>query len=433
MAKENLARKLANDLHFEIRTRMAKTPSGASNGHVDPGIRSKTHYKTAQLAKNQTAAARELLRAPGEEAQLQLQKTAGGMLEILGQLDQQGKEAFFNRLLGDQGSLKGQSVDDAMAALDRVATGSEQVSVMDNIAVVALSGDLGALLSDTRAQGTQRDQTEADKILEATMAVFPEMEEQMEISKSFGRSSLLGPNKGTQRSRTDALYERTGVHNLGRKVDRKAGKDATEINTMNPKKAMIDKNRVKKTEEPFIAHISGSPHEIVTTMRVLSGDKSDMTQAENARGHEQMSRVALANAFLIGNGLHSALEVLEASLKLTHPESYTEEGQAAYNASKNQEDGFFQETRNGVEFSGDMGSVAYNGAATELVIEGMESYTQNGGLKFTEAKTQREGAETTNQERLTNLGTPANPPGNRRNQGRRNNERGVAANPRLNI
>ncbi|MPY23982.1 hypothetical protein FM037_14625 [Shewanella psychropiezotolerans] len=357
------------------------------NTHVDPATRSRTDSNTKNLALEQTSAARALLREPDSITENQLSKTAEGLYNLANSLNVDDKSALFNRLIGEEGSLKGKSSDQAMEVLNRVRSKSPNVTVMDRTAVIALAGDLGALFADTGATtGVEGRTSEQEKtIRNETLKQFPNMKTDIETSKAFADSKNVGPNKKQERSRTDAKHERTGIHGYGKTSDNKTKiKNASEpgeknyIAPMSPQKALISNSRVKNTTEPFMGHMSGSPHEIVTTMKVLSKDDSAVTS------RAQASRVALSNAFLIGNGLHSALETLEASMKLTTPFSYTKEGQEQYDKDKSQEGlqqgSFFTDTRKGIKpndpQSGDMGAIAYEDAATKIVVDGMKGFTK---------------------------------------------------------
>ncbi|MBU2896126.1 hypothetical protein [Vibrio hepatarius] len=343
------------------------SPAVPTMEKVDPAIRSQQDKATAQLAQKQSMEARALLRQPNVIAKKQLTEASKSIQALINNLSDEGKAHFFARAM--RGVLKEVGTEKGLAGIDRLAHHSGQSTADDHNLVISLCGDLGALISDNL--GPESDPAPAAKeIIDKTNQQFPMMQSALEKSKQIAGSQKIGPSKKQEREGVKDGQPRVGIHNTGKATDLKAGKSGLgfghrdHLSPVYPMKAMINKNRVDATQEPLVGHISGSLNEIVTTMLVLNG--GNMSQ-DIARTEDQMARIALANGFLIGNGLHSAVETLEASLNLSSSDVF-KQGQ-----ERNED--FFLEIRKGFSQAKDMAVIAHAGAATNLISESIRHYT----------------------------------------------------------
>ncbi|EGQ9189652.1 hypothetical protein O1C43_003592 [Vibrio cholerae] len=334
---------------------------------VDPAIRSQQDKKTANLAHKQSTDARALLRKPNAIAKKQLSQASKSLLVLINNLTGEGKAHFFARAM--RGVLKEVGIEKGLVGIDRLAHQSDLSTADDHNLVISLCGDLGALISDNLGPASNPSPA-AKEIIDKTSQHFPLMQAELEKSKHIAGSQKIGPNKKQEREGVKDGQPRVGIHNTGNATDLKAGKSGLGfghrdyLSPVYPMKAMISKNRVDATQEPLVGHISGSLNEIVTTMLVLNG--GSMSE-KIARTDDQMARIALANGFLIGNGLHSAVETIEASLNLSNSDVF-KQGQG-----RNED--FFLETRQGFSQAKDMAVIAHAGAATSLICENMRHYT----------------------------------------------------------
>ncbi|MEZ8699044.1 hypothetical protein [Vibrio lentus] len=341
---------------------------------VDPAIRSQQDKTTAELAQKQSTDARALLRQPNAIAKRQLTQASKSLLALINHLSDEGKAHFFARAM--RGVLKEVGIEKGLVGIDRLAHQSDLSTADDHNLVISLCGDIGALISDSLGSASPLPPAEKD-IIDKTNQQFPLMQPALEKSKQIAGSQKIGPYKKQEREGVKDGQPRVGIHNTGKATDLKAGKSGLGfghrdyLSPVYPMKAMINKNRVDATQEPLVGHISGSLNEIVTTMLVLNGGN---LSEDIARTEDQMARIALANGFLVGNGLHSAVETLEASLNLSNSDVF-KQGQGR-NAD------FFLEARQGFSQSRDMAVIAHAGAATNLISESMRHYTSAPTSKF---------------------------------------------------
>lgn len=343
------------------------SPAVPAMEKVDPAIRSQQDKATEELAKKQSTDARALLRQPNAIAKRQLTQASKSLLAIINQLSDEGKAHFFAR--AKRGVLKEVGIDKGLVGMDRLAHHSDLSTADDHNLVISLCGDLGALISDNLGPASNPAPA-AKEIIDKTNQQFPLMQPSLEKSKQIAGSQKIGPYKKQQREGVKDGQPRVGIHNTGKATDLTAGMSGLGfghrdyLSPVYPMKALISKNRVDATQEPLVGHISGSLNEIVTTMLVLNGES---LSEEVVRTEDQMARIALANGFLIGNGLHSAVETLEASLNLSNSDVF-KQGQG-----RNED--FFLETRQGMSQAKDMAVIAHAGAATNLISESMRHYT----------------------------------------------------------
>jgi hypothetical protein len=241
------------------------------------------------------------------------------------------------RILGAQGLMNNQTTTDLGNMIERVAEGNGTAT--DRISLVALMGDIGALLADTGATTGvgDRNADDAGQLREAIREQFPSLsEENVERMKELGDSGVVGPNKSNERVRGSAdLVARQGLHGLGALADKVLGvKEADAIPVVEWQEASISETKVNSTAEPLSGHMSGPPSEVLMVWDALvDGDKTqpythahDRTVQQGSQerafqdvdiGEAKGARLAGATAMLVAIGFHSPVENIESALKYT--------------------------------------------------------------------------------------------------------------------
>ncbi|WCN11940.1 hypothetical protein GV054_02350 [Marinomonas mediterranea] len=329
--------------------------------HIDPATRSRADSKTEALALEQTQAARNLFYNPGPIAEQQLGMAANQLGELMDMMpNDEMRGAISARLIGNEGLMKGQSIQDVRSALSRVTQGAE-ASANDRGATVELMGGIGALFADTGATtGMQsRSQSQSEKLRDFLADHIPLLSDSnITEMKELGDSKVTGPLKSQQRKRPspDAV-PRFGMHDLGAQADKNLGiAPKNALGSVSWQLATIDKNKVASTAEPLSGHMSGSPSEALATFDALLGNQNEkpyvkahtQTRSEAAENpsyvqkqafHSQdeadvkSARAAWATGYLVATGFHSSVEVAESALKYSgqnpRPEAYSGTSDAA--------------------------------------------------------------------------------------------------------
>ncbi len=334
--------------------------------HVSPSIRSEACGDTRQLALVQTISARQTLYQPSEVLKNELSKAAGKLHQIYGSLDSVDQYAFGARLFGAEGLITGQAPNDLLQILKRVYECPDYASGHDRAVVIALMGDIGALYAATGATtGTDRTEKASTRLREslrgalAVAGLIPPTEESSRRVQEEGGSTAVGPDKKIERSRPSAEHiDRTGIHNLGEVADDVLGVPFEDrISTSRWDVAYIDFDRVADTVEPLVGHMSGSPAEILQIWDMLRGNELEYQFLTPYQQEQQLARAAGASAFLVGLGYHSAVEVLEGTLRYTGQSIRHDEILSAGQK--------------------DAGHVFGQGAATDLISELFQAHVSN--------------------------------------------------------
>lgn len=312
---------------------------------IDPALRSMSCSMTDKLALSQTIAARNLLYNPGHTLKNELGEAAYTLRYLICELSPESRKTLCTRLLGPEGLLSGKRAAVIVETLARV--GDElrfphmpnSVTGLDRSVVIALMGDIGALYVDSLKRAVEEcPQQQSSALIEDLRRLIekrglsaPTDSVIQEIQQTAGSSSV-GPLKKEERYRPPAeLSPRTGIHNTGERADEQLGIGSSQrIPSAKWEVAHISNNRVLNTTEPLVAHMSGSPAEILQVWDMLRGDsremqflgtlnKADSTHWDPLRNiylerqDQQLARAAGAAAFLVGLGYHSAVEVAEGT------------------------------------------------------------------------------------------------------------------------
>ncbi|HFL2186573.1 TPA: hypothetical protein ACG3DQ_001567 [Pseudomonas putida] len=294
--------------------------------HISPAMRSEACGDTRQLALVQTISARQALYQPGEALKNELSHAAGKLYQAYGSLENSDQQALGARLFSSEGLMTGQTPNDLLQILRRVDECPDYASGHDRAVVIATMGDIGALYAATGATtGTDRTADASARLREslrdalAVAGLIPPTEESSRRVQQEGGSTAVGPDKKTERSRPSAEHiDRTGIHNLGEEADEVLGVPIEDrISTSRWDVAYIDFDRVADTVEPLVGHMSGSPAEILQIWDMLSGNQLEYQFLPPYQQEQQLARAAGASAFLVGLGYHSAVEVLEGTLRYT--------------------------------------------------------------------------------------------------------------------
>jgi hypothetical protein len=304
---------------------------------VLPTIASTHGSETRTLATEASISARGLFYNPTDSFKGELSSAAEKLLEFYQALPPEQQTAMGARILGAQGLMNNQTTTDLGNMIERVAEGN--CTATDRISLVALMGDIGALLADTGATTGvgDRNADDAGQLREAIRGQFPSLsEENVERMKELGDSGVVGPNKSNERVRgsTD-LVARQGLHGLGALADRVLGvNEADAIPVVEWQEASISETKVNNTAEPLSGHMSGSPSEVLMVWDALvDGDNTQpYTQAHDQTvqqggqerafhdvdiGEAKGARLAGATAMLVAIGFHSPVENIESALKYT--------------------------------------------------------------------------------------------------------------------
>jgi hypothetical protein len=297
---------------------------------------------TAALAFAQTRDARNALYHPGPVLRVALRGAAGTLFEAMRHLPDDDVKAIGDHLFAEGRLLGNKPPQALLAILQRVASlDSATASGTDRATVIALMGDIGESYTSPAAVRAEAF-AKLDRAFASLQLEVPDATAIARMRR-VGGSKAVGPDKFKERMRKqigahETLPFRSGVHDMGRKAD-----DALQI----PPDGRIPANRwtlldiaqtrLDTTTEPLVAHMSGSPSEILQAWGMLRGDPVSiqyvMSAPINAEGEpqsaasisamremsddaqaERYARAAGAAAFLCGLGYHSAVEVLEGTL-----------------------------------------------------------------------------------------------------------------------
>lgn len=309
----------------------SKTPTPEQNGFVYPTQRGGD--ETVELAHIQTALARNLYYHPGDGAKDELSLVAGKLRDGLKTLELPTQMALGDRLFGQEGLLSRgegpQRKDDATCAkelddlLARVES-QDKASAHDRVVTVAMLGDIGAMFTENTATTGLSGGRTPEQILQIKEA-FAFNQKFADKVKVIAGSSVLGPDKKTDRTRSDDNVARTGIFGTGEEVDKtllNAGDAAIKPSSWAV--GMIKEASVMRTTEPWAGHISGSPPEILLAWESLlhkdqgiqpfvhaADQPGSLSEPEIAMRN---SRSALAHGFFPATGYHSAMEVMESAL-----------------------------------------------------------------------------------------------------------------------
>ncbi len=222
--------------------------------------------------------------------------------------------------------------------LERVA--SCQCTAHHRAVVIALLGDVGAVLSLTGATtGTPRSLEDSKALQSAVILATNLMHPELQITnipsysahvKEVAGSEAIAPYKKRDRSRIHSTEPRTGIFNTGKIADSLLGVKHNTLPTTIWELGLINTSRLQTHLEPYAGHMSCSPSEILVAWELLAGGSSDRLSLSpcvpspligNTRvvpgldfsNHEFLhiaSRSSAAAAFLVAGGFHSVLEVL---------------------------------------------------------------------------------------------------------------------------
>ena len=337
--------------------------ASAQASSIDPAQKSETNQATRELAVIQTTGARKMLENPTQEFRDEIGKAADNLYDLYKDLSDEMQKAMGARLFGSEGLMAGKEPKDLLNLLERVRR-TKRASARDRSATIALMGDIGALYADTGAttgvQGRTAEQAEnlrreLSKLIEQR-GLTPPTQRLVRSVQSIGGSKAVGPMKSQERSRPPGEKpSRTGIHDTGREVDSDYIGSQT-LSTSQWDVAHINRNRVEETTEPLVGHMSGSPAEILQVWDLLRGETARQqykTGTKDRIKQPRMARPAGAAAFLIGQGYHSAVEVIEGILSYTGQYLRTVRGQRE-----------------------DAGQYFGGGAATDLILDMLNYYTE---------------------------------------------------------
>lgn len=319
-----------------------RAAASQANAFVDPASRSMEGGRTRELALQQTVAARDLLYHPGQTLRTEIGLAAGRAHEMINSLgDQQGP--LGGHLFGPEGLMPGEKPQALLNTLQRlvddIPAGSHSATAKDRSILIALMGDIGAILSDTTTgieRTKEQDQQLRKSIPRLLQLAHPALETMAPIT-ALGGSGTIGPTKKQERIKPpNEQPPRTGIHNLGREVDDLLG--IAQSQRLLPSRwdvAQLKTERVNTTDEPLVAHMSGTQAETLAVWDMLRGERKPFTQVmDTFREHSndtndpmayltpkerdaRYARAAGTAAFLISNGYHSAVEVLGGTLAYT--------------------------------------------------------------------------------------------------------------------
>lgn len=390
--------------------------------HIDPRKAYGHKGERWGLAAEQTIAGRELLYYPDIEVRNQLKCAALELRIFTNSLPPPVHAALLSRICGDDGLMKVGAYSQNYLTLVKkynkspspegllqITIAAEQAVIdcanlesqtfddvigakagpkyaMSRVRILALLGDLGALMTSTGAT-TGTEQVPAHRYALAAcfythicglpeyrkaMVTQKQIDDSAQAAKKAGGSDTVGPQKKAQRKNDPNIREaRTGILNMGKSVDKALKID--ERFRIVPSEWMVahildtrwtgGKEWEKGLTEPLAGHMSASPSEILHTWDMLSqrplkecyvGKQGSMA----ARNDDALcARAAAASAFLIGTGFHSALECVDGTMTYLGQSLRTIIGQ--------------------IDQQGDAGYVMYAGAATALMSELLSSFTNS--------------------------------------------------------
>lgn len=337
---------------------------------VDPASRTTPGGRTRQLALQQTIAARDLLYHPGDVLRAELGLAAGKAHDMISRLGDLQKP-LGGHLFGPEGLMPGESPQALLNTLKRliddVPAGSNSATAKDRSILIALMGDVGAILgsSTTGVERTAEQDEQLRQVIPGLLDLPNSAADSIAPTIALGGSATIGPAKKQERIKPpNAQPLRTGVHNLGKEADDLLGIESNRLLPSRWDVAQLQKERVANTEEPLIAHMSGTQAETLAVWDMLRGEKRPYTEvmdrlkerpnlannpmADLLSGERdaRYARAAGTAAFLISNGYHSAVEVLGGTLAYTG-----QDGQSVVGPRQ------------------DAGHLFGQGAATELITE----------------------------------------------------------------
>ena len=333
--------------------------------YITPSIRSEVCSDTRQLALVQTISARHVLYQPGETLKNELSQAAGKLHQTYASLDDVDQQALGVHLLGSGGLITGQTPNDLLRIINRVDECPDYASGCDRAVVIGLMGDIGQLLASTWTPfGTDGTDEKTERLCESVRGslreagLIPPTEESSRCVQQEGGSIGVGPDKKAERSRPSGEpVELIGVHNLGEEADEALDVPIGDrIPITRWQVPYIDLVRVTDTVEPLVAHMSGSPAEILQTWDMLRGSPLEYQYLTPHQEEQQLARAAGASAFLVGMGYHSAVEVLESTLR--------------YMGQSIRHDGILAAGQR------DAGYLFGQGAATDLMSEFFQAHTR---------------------------------------------------------
>ena len=326
-------------------------PPEAAPKFIDPSMHH-NNEEVHRLALAQTQAARNALYHPGDELRREIGKAASALLSITRQLSKNELKTLSKRLFSPAGLLPGHAPDYLLGILGRLERDTEstekRASATDRAAFISIMGDLGALYGSVRT-GAATARSEDDERLKTRLTALIEKAGLAPISKDVVArvESAIAVNGATvaqkraERKKADDLVKHVGVHNRGIEADEMLGIPGEErIPSSRYPLWLLDSRRVKAVSEPLVAHLSGSPGEILMIWDMLRGESSDhlytkvldkqrdcddpVKSARDPMGYltaeernARLARLAGACAMLLGVGHHSAVEVVADALTYT--------------------------------------------------------------------------------------------------------------------
>lgn len=283
-------------------------------------------------------------------------------------------------LLGAEGLMPGEKPQALLNTLQRlvndIPAGSHSATAKDRSVLIALMGDIGAILSDTTTgiERTKEQNQQLRKWIPRLLGLAHPAAESMAATTELGGSGTIGPTKKQERIKPpNEQPPRTGIHNLGRQADDLLG--IAQSQRLLPSRwdvAQLKTERVNTTDEPLVAHMSGTQAETLAVWDMLRGEQKPFTQVmdtfreQSSNTNDPMAylpprerdaryaRAAGTAAFLISNGYHSAVEVLGGTLAYTG-----QDGQSAVGSRQ------------------DIAHLCGQGAATALVCELLNSQSSS--------------------------------------------------------
>ncbi|WP_445222824.1 hypothetical protein ACKWRH_45555 (plasmid) [Bradyrhizobium sp. Pa8] len=305
------------------------------------------------LAFKQASAARQLLYHPGDAFRQEIAKAAEPLLRIVMKLTGAELTTLSTRLVSSGCLLAEKSPNVLMEILERLIDDARceasRASAIDRTAFISFLGDIGALYADSKKSSAsfslsaEQKQVFLSRLsdLIAEEELTPISDEVLErIAKISAGTGVVGPNKKRERKRIDAFSTRRSLYNLGDEIDQKLGvPEQMRIPPIIWRPMLIKATRLLNVQEPLVAHMSGSPSEILMVWDMLRGRAEGIyTAALDAHWNAinaglssalpmdhfsaeewaaRLARVAGACAMEIGVGHHSAVEVAESALKYT--------------------------------------------------------------------------------------------------------------------
>jgi len=285
------------------------------------------------LADQQVAAARKLLATPNAVAQ-EILLTAATLLKTIWSQDMikdnEKNDANFNRSING-GIWKDKSVgtddENTMMQMGRIAKVAKGIATpMDKAGVLAVLGDIGTAIFDCDKVKALTDVKTAGycKIAHSMSRIFNMSDDELLadalVAKSKRGGSIIAPRK------------KAGSHGP---AERANGLDANGSMNFNARSGLLSKNvddsgfsakwpwqlipkaYLTKCKEPWAGHYSGSIVEVLFMLDLFTRLKfgkdhplvSFTTSGGMLNNKERRCKGALAGAFLISIGYHSAIEV----------------------------------------------------------------------------------------------------------------------------